>query len=93
MNYLCGNHDFRAFAANRGNETEETNYHRTIHAAKVLTTDNGYILRFQGDGFLYKMVRLLVGAVTQVAQGRLRMDDFESLLNQAPNLPYGKSLR
>lgn len=91
MNHLCGNHDFRAFAANRGNETEETNYHRTIHAAKVLTTDNGYILRFQGDGFLYKMVRLLVGAVTQVAQGRLRMDDFESLLNQAPNLPYGKS--
>jgi len=88
---LRGTHDFRAFAANRGNETEETDYSRTISTASLAATGNGYHLTFTGDGFLYKMVRLLTGAAVTAAQGRLRLDDLAGLLDQPANLPHGKS--
>jgi len=75
-----GRHDFRAFAANRGNETEATDYHRTISQATFSATEDGYLLTFTGEGFLYKMVRLLTGAAVQAAQGRYRLDDLAALV-------------
>jgi tRNA pseudouridine38-40 synthase len=36
---------------------------------------DGYRITFVGDGFLYKMVRLLTGAAVHAAQGRIRIDD------------------
>jgi len=76
-----GSHDFRAFAANRGNETEETNYVRTISHTGFEALDDGYLLTFTGKGFLYKMVRLLTGAAVQAAQGYLRQDDLYDLVH------------
>lgn len=75
-----GRHDFRAFAAFRGNETAETDYHRTLHKVDFDTADDGYRLRFHGDGFLYRMVRLLTGTAVAVAQGRLELAEVERLL-------------
>lgn len=88
-----GTHDFRAFAANRGNETEQTDYTRTIEEASLAVLDSGYLLTFRGGGFLYKMVRLLTGAAVTAAQGALRLDDLAALLDQPPGLPRGKSPR
>lgn len=86
-----GRHNFEAFSAKRGNETDATDHHRTLSRADLQPLDHGWRLTFTGDGFLYKMVRLLVGSVVQVAQGRLRPDDFAALLDQAPGLPRGRS--
>lgn len=86
-----GRHDFEAFGAKRGNETEETDYHRTIHDTTLETLDDGWRLRFRGDGFLYKMVRLMTGAAVQAAQGRIRLDQIGELLDQPEGLPRGKS--
>lgn len=86
-----GTHDFRAFAANRGNETEATDYLRTITAATLAPSPEGYRITFTGNGFLYKMVRLLTGAAVQVAQGRLPIEDLAALLDQPADLPRGKS--
>ncbi|YCM45984.1 tRNA pseudouridine(38-40) synthase TruA [Verrucomicrobiaceae bacterium 227] len=76
-----GSHDFRAFAANRGNETEDTNYIREISHAGCQALDDGYLITFTGNGFLYKMVRLLTGAAVQAAQGYLRQDDLYDLVH------------
>lgn len=76
-----GTHDFRAFAANRGNEDESTDYHRTITKTDLSVLNDGYLLQFTGNGFLYKMVRLLTGAAVQVAQGYLRHDDLAGLID------------
>ncbi|MGJ8695527.1 MAG: tRNA pseudouridine(38-40) synthase TruA [Verrucomicrobiaceae bacterium] len=77
-----GTHDFRAFAANRGNETEETDYSRTITEASFQHTHDGFLIRFTGNGFLYKMVRLLTGAAVNSAQGYLRLDDLYQLVEK-----------
>tara|TARA_B100000959_G_C14976331_1_gene621672 strand:+ start:1812 stop:2597 length:786 start_codon:yes stop_codon:yes gene_type:complete len=86
-----GRHDFRAFAANRGNETVETDFQRTLSEASLAPLPQGYLLIFTGEGFLYKMVRLLTGAAVRTAQGSFRLDDLAALLDQPPDLPRGKS--
>lgn len=86
-----GRHDFHGFAAYRGNEQPDMDWFRTIHRADLETLTDGYRITFVGDGFLYKMVRLLTGAAVHAAQGRIRMDDLAALLDQAPGLPLGKS--
>lgn len=88
---FVGKHDFHAFAAYRGNEQEDTDYVRTIRAAVLETLPDGYRLTFSGDGFLYKMVRMLSGSAVKAAQGRLRLDDLAALLDQPPRLPFGKA--
>ena len=86
-----GKHDFHAFAAYRGNETEETDYLRTIFSSKLETLPDGYRMHFHGDGFLYKMVRMLAGSAIKAAQGKLRHDDLAALLDQSQDLPFGKA--
>jgi len=91
LSHYIGTHCFKAFAANRGNETESTDFTRTITTASLTTTEEGYRIIYTGNGFLYKMVRLLTGAAVQASQGRLRLDDHLSLLNQNPQLTLTKS--
>lgn len=91
LSHYLGEHCFRAFAANRGNETEDTEYTRIITRSDFHIHNHGYRITFTGNGFMYKMVRLLTGAAVQAAQGRLRLDDHLALLNQPQDLPFGKS--
>ncbi len=88
---FVGRHDFHAFAAYRGNELPDMDWVRTIHRAELEARADGYRITFVGDGFLYKMVRLLTGAAVHTAQGRMRMDDLAALLDQPEGLPLGKS--
>lgn len=88
---LQGEHDFRAFAAKRGNETSETSYVRQLSRCDLEATDTGYRISYTGNGFLYKMARLLTGAAVYSAQGRLRLDDLASLLDQSADLPNGRA--
>lgn len=88
---FIGRHDFHAFAAYRGNEMPDIDWYRTIESVELTTLQDGYQISYKGDGFLYKMVRLLTGGAVHAAQGRIRLDDFAALLDQAPGLPLGKS--
>ncbi len=88
---FTGRHDFHAFAAYRGNEKPDMDWHRTIHRADMETRSDGWRITYVGDGFLYKMVRLLTGAAVHTAQGRMRMEELAALLDQPQGLPLGKS--
>lgn len=91
LHATLGEHCFQAFSAKRGNETVTTNYRRCLSQAALEPHNHGWRLRWTGNGFLYKMVRLLSGAVIHVAQGRLPLDDFTRLLDQPNGLPHGRS--
>ena len=60
-----GRHDFAAFAANRGKEDRNTI--RTIEYVRVLSRRHLIELEFLADGFLYKMVRMIVGSIVRCA--------------------------
>ncbi len=84
-----GEHDFRAFSAKRGNETETTSYRRILSRSDLETTETGYRITYVGNGFLYKMARLLTGAAVYVAQGRLKLDELAWMLDdQRGRSPY-----
>lgn len=75
---LIGTHDFASFAANRGKPNEDTI--RTIRKIGVSRKGALVTLTFEGDGFLYKMVRLLTGSLVRCAQHRVEPNWISDLL-------------
>jgi tRNA pseudouridine38-40 synthase len=76
---LIGLHDFKSFAANRGKQDEDTL--RTIHAIVIRKQGPVITLRFQGDGFLYRMVRLITGALVKIGQHRAPVSSIATYLS------------
>ena len=66
---IVGTHDFRGFAANRGAVEPDTV--REILSVTVRRDDELVELEYRGNGFLYRMVRLLTASLLQVARGKL----------------------
>ncbi|MBN2508184.1 MAG: tRNA pseudouridine(38-40) synthase TruA [Verrucomicrobia bacterium] len=77
---LVGTHDFRSFANQRGYRTENTV--RTLRRCDVRR--RGPLLTFviEGDGFLYKMCRGLVGTLVQVGLGKHAPGDIPPMLRR-----------
>lgn len=74
---LVGTHDFSAFSAS-GREYDSTV--RTIFDCKMEQSGNEYIFRVSGDGFLYNMVRIMVGTALYVSEGKLSLENIENAL-------------
>ncbi|MBS3874050.1 MAG: tRNA pseudouridine(38-40) synthase TruA [Firmicutes bacterium] len=74
---FVGRHDFRAFAA-KGSSALTTE--RTITRAELTRRGEQCDLVFSGDGFLYHMVRIIVGDLVSVALGKLTIQDIASAL-------------
>ncbi len=82
---LRGRHDFRAFSAGHGGTNEDTVRHlRRLELARI-----GRKLRItaEADGFLYKMVRTLVGALVAAGHGRLTLAEARGMLAAPPRAP------
>jgi tRNA pseudouridine38-40 synthase len=75
-----GRHDFAAFAANRGKEERSTL--RTVKYARVTRRRDLIEIEFVADGFLYKMVRMMVGSIVRCALGKERLQSIELRLER-----------
>jgi tRNA pseudouridine38-40 synthase len=73
---VVGKHDFAAFAANRGKNDENTV--RTISSVEIRKRGQDLTIEVTGDGFLYKMVRIIVGAMVRVAIGKMEVREIIS---------------
>jgi tRNA pseudouridine38-40 synthase len=63
---FVGRHDFASFAANRGKPTDDTI--RTIASMRLRRSGRLLTIDVSGEGFLYKMVRLMVGALVRAGR-------------------------
>lgn len=92
LDLFRGRHDFRAFSANRGDgRDDERDAVREIFAIDVEAGEEWLEITFTGSGFLYKMVRFLVGSAVRVAQGKLDSDLVATLLkghSDSEKAPY-----
>lgn len=79
---LAGTHDFSGFAAFRGNEDGSEDNVRTLWSVVPEQAGELLTLTFHGSGFLYKMVRLLTGAILRVAVGREELAWMRGLLDR-----------
>lgn len=62
--HFVGTHDFASFA-NVGSSVKTTT--RTLYRLDIVPQTGGYRLEFEGDGFLYKMVRNITGTLIEIA--------------------------
>lgn len=79
--HLIGRHNFKAFANDNANGAAAKNPFRTILAINFSLTEDGRLdIDWIGEGFLYKMVRNLVGCLLAVGRGKLKASDIPKLL-------------
>lgn len=96
--HFVGSHDFSSFMA-KGSKIVDTV--RCVTEATVCRDESGCIVfSVAADGFLYNMVRIMVGTLLDVAKGRLEPSDIPSVISSldrgragttAP--PYGLYLK
>ena len=67
ISYLEGKHDFKAFTAKKNTKKSTI---RTIHEIKMEAVGEELVFTFYGDGFLYHMVRILMGTLLEIGQRR-----------------------
>ncbi len=74
---LLGTHDFDSFRTAGSTPTHPV---RTMYVSAFRQNGDELVFDIIGDGFLYHMVRNLVGALVAVGQGKMTPDDFGALL-------------
>lgn len=77
---LIGTHDFRAFSNHASKGTASRDSIRTLFRLDAIEEDQGLRLEFEGDGFLYKMVRNIAGTLIDVAAGRIDPEAIRDIL-------------
>lgn len=76
---FIGTHDFTSFAneAHRGSASRSPI--KTIKRIDLVEEEGGLRIEFEGDGFLYKMVRNIVGTLLEVASGQLMIEEIAKI--------------
>ncbi len=74
--YFLGEHDFSAFCANKKMKKSTV---RCIHALTVRREGQELVVSVTGDGFLYNMVRIMVGTLVEVGRGQRSADSIPTL--------------
>ena len=87
--HLLGRHDFASFAATREDKAKSTA--RTLHRCDIKRC--GPLLTFviEGDGFLYRMCRGIVGTLVQIGLGKYPPDDIIRMLRSKDRAVAGMS--
>ncbi len=90
--YIEGTHDFKSFQASGGEIRESTI--RTIRQIRIVSTQleekQAFVskgwgpkeiqVQVTGDGFLYNMVRIIVGTLVEVGMGKIKASDVKKII-------------
>ena len=82
LNECCkayiGRHDYTSFCTLDNRDTE--NMCRTVMDFRVERDGNMVIMTVEADGFLYNMVRIMVGTLIRIAQGKFSPDCISGII-------------
>ena len=88
--FLVGEHDFTSFVARKSGKT---NFVRTIYSAGIeMTGDNEYQLKICGNGFLYNMVRIIMGTLINVGYNRIAPEEVGKIIAAKDRKLAGKTM-
>ena len=87
--FLIGEHNFKSFSSAK---TEVTDFVRTIYSIKIYMQEkNEIVFEISGNGFLYNMVRIIVGTLVDVGIGKILPEDIKEILNSEDRTKAGKT--
>jgi tRNA pseudouridine38-40 synthase len=89
---FIGTHDFTSFAneAHRGVASHDPI--RTMKRLDIVPQEGGVRLEFEADGFLYKMVRNIVGLLLEVAARKRPVEDIPQIFEAKSRPQAGKAV-
>ena len=85
---FCGEHDFTAFCAKA---TASSDLVREVYEASWERSDQEWVFRIRGNGFLRYMVRTIVGTLLEVGKGRREPDEIGDLFRAKDRSRAGPS--
>ncbi|MET3699903.1 tRNA pseudouridine(38-40) synthase [Bacillus oleivorans] len=86
--YLLGTHDFTSFSSAKSEAEDRI---RTIYSIEIIEEKDAITFQFVGNGFLYNMVRILVGTLLEVGNGKRDPDSIQKLLEAKDRRLAGKT--
>ena len=75
--YLIGEHDFKAFCSNKRMKKSTI---RTIYEINIEELEPEIRITITGNGFLYNMVRIIVGTLLEIGMGEKKPSDVPAML-------------
>jgi tRNA pseudouridine38-40 synthase len=84
-----GKHDFKSFQAKDKIERPSI---RRINSVKIAKKGDFIYIDIQANGFLYKMVRNIVGTLFDVGRGRIKCEDVKKILSAKDRTISGPTL-
>ena len=76
--YLIGTHDFKTFCANKKMKKSTV---RTIYSIHIDEKDGIVSIKYNGNGLLYNMVRILTGTLIEVGRGKRKPEEMQEIIN------------
>ena len=86
---FVGEHDFKCFCAS-GSSVKTTV--RTIYNIDIAEKDGELTFSVCGNGFLYNMVRIIVGTLVGIGEGRIPLENVKKALESGDRTLLGKTL-
>lgn len=86
--YFVGTHDFSSFCADCTNVSTTV---RTIYSFDIENSGDSVIMLVKGNGFLYNMIRIMVGTLIDVSEKRISPDDIPQILEAKDRLRAGRT--
>ena len=77
--YFIGEHDFTSFASSKSKKKSNV---RTIYSINIIENNGLIEIYFEGNGFLYNMVRIMTGALIDVGHKKMTPEDIKLMLEQ-----------
>lgn len=74
---LEGTHDFSSF---RAAECSARTTVRTIHSIEVIDKSPEIWVEVKGDGFLYNMVRIIIGTLIEASLGKIKIEELPEII-------------
>ena len=85
--YLCGTHDYRAFCSLKKFKKSTV---RTIESIRIEQNGAKIEIFYTGNGFLYHMVRILTGTLTEVGLGVRKPEEMTEILESLDRSTAGR---
>ena len=79
---FVGTHDFSALCASGSSAAAHGDTVRTITDCTVVQSGDLFTISVTADGYLYNMVRILVGTLVEVGMGLRKADDIPTILEK-----------
>ncbi|MHA0858121.1 tRNA pseudouridine(38-40) synthase TruA [Paenibacillus sp. CMAA1364] len=84
--YFIGEHDFTAYSNAKSNKKDMV---RTIYSLAIEEEEGFIQFRVSGNGFLYNMVRKMIGTLIEIGLGEIEAEELPKILSSKERIQTG----